>query len=637
MKKAILTVLTCIFLLSSVGVAGAEQELQLLFTHDLHSYIDVTHYNVDGQAVERGGFAKIKSLIDAAKAEGDPLVVDGGDFSMGTLYQSVFAEEGIELRLLGLMGYDATTFGNHEFDYGSDGLASMLRAAKASGDQLPLLLSNNIDWAGSPGSYTKELQAACQDYGVLPATILEKGGVKVGLFGLMGEQADAYAPASGLAFMPAAERAKATVAELKAEGADIIVCLSHSGTDENPKKSEDQLLARAVPEIDVIVSGHTHTVLEEPIIEGNTAIVSCGCYGQYLGDMTLRRSDDRWQVADFALIPIDNSVVEETSFATRIGEYKGLIKPYLELFGYSDYDEVLAKSPFNFADQESMNASVQEQPLGNLIADSYIHAVSLAEGERYEPIAAAVVPIGVVRGAFVEGDITVAQAYEVSSLGIGYDRVPGYPLVSVYITGEEMRTMAEISASVSQLMAEVQLYFNGFGYTYNPHRLLLNRVTDSWLIDQEGERKEIDDEALYRVVADLYSGQMLGAVESESFGLLSIVPKDKDGNPIEDLSTAVIAEADGTELKAWYALASYLQSFEAVDGVPTIPAYYGETHGRVIVDDDASLFARLKSPNKIFWMVAGAIVLVVAIIVLLVCLIVRLVRKGKRCRAAAVK
>jgi len=93
----------------------------------MHSYIDPVQVNENGVLVEKGGFARIKTIIDSVKKQNEnTFVLDGGDFSMGTLYQSVFSEKALELRLLGLMGYQATTIGNHEFDYRSDGLAKML-------------------------------------------------------------------------------------------------------------------------------------------------------------------------------------------------------------------------------------------------------------------------------------------------------------------------------------------------------------------------------------------------------------------------------------------------------------------------------------------------------------------------------
>lgn len=126
-----LAVLILLLVLAAPVLAETDaKELTLAFTHDLHSYLDTKAFEVAGERKEVGGFAKLKTIFDAISAEQNTLIVDAGDFSMGTLYQSVFTEQAIELRMLGSLGYDATTFGNHEFDYGSQGLAEMLDSAR---------------------------------------------------------------------------------------------------------------------------------------------------------------------------------------------------------------------------------------------------------------------------------------------------------------------------------------------------------------------------------------------------------------------------------------------------------------------------------------------------------------------------
>ncbi|MCL1847271.1 MAG: 5'-nucleotidase C-terminal domain-containing protein, partial [Coriobacteriia bacterium] len=277
------------------------------------------------------------------------------------------------------------------------------------------------------------------------------------------------------------------------------------------------------------------------------------------------------------------------------------------------------------------------EPLGNLIADSYIYAVKRAEGADYREVAVAVVPYGVIRGSFPEGPITVADAYNVSSLGIGPDRVPGYPLVSIYLTGEELRTLAEVDISVSTLMKEARLYVSGLSYTYNPSRLILNRVTDVQLVSPDGTLSELDGNKLYRVIGGLYSCQMLGEVESRSFGLLKIVPKDAEGNPIVDFEEHIVY-SNGVELKEWVALADYLASFEPINGTAQVPEYYNQLHQRKIEETSKSLPDLLKSPNKIFFIVLGVAVLLLAILIFVPLLIVRRVRRvrqRKKARLAA--
>lgn len=153
LRKSILSVVLTIAMLMplaqavTVKAADDTKQIDVLFTHDTHSHLDSFSTIVNGEQKEVGGFAKIKTLINEKKKEDpDTLILDGGDFSMGTLIQTVYDTEAAELRMLGYLGYDVTTFGNHEFDYRSQGLANMLKAAKSSGETLPEIVVCNVDW-----------------------------------------------------------------------------------------------------------------------------------------------------------------------------------------------------------------------------------------------------------------------------------------------------------------------------------------------------------------------------------------------------------------------------------------------------------------------------------------------------------
>jgi hypothetical protein len=180
-------------------------------------------------------------------------------------------------------------------------------------------------------------------------------------------------------------------------------------------------------------------------------------------------------------------------------------------------------------------------------------------------------------------------------------------------------------------MQEARLYMSGLSYTYNPHRLLLNRVTKVRLMETDGSVSELDNNKLYRVIGGLYSCQMLGAVEAESMGLLKVLPKDQNGKPITDFEEHIVYD-NGTELKEWVALANYLISFESSGGSSKIPEYYNRLQGRKTEDNSRSPAALLKSPNKIFFILTGAILLILAIIIVPVCLIIRALRRKKNAK-----
>lgn len=649
-KKRILTGLLAAALVVPLFVGGAQtaaaaeaagKTLDVVFTHDTHSHLNSFSTVIDGESTEVGGFARIKTVIDEQKAENpDTLVVDGGDFSMGTLVQTVYEDEAAELRMLGAIGCEVTTFGNHEFDYRSSGLAQMLKSAAESGDVLPELVVCNVDWdameAAGLNDGQQQIQSGFEEYGVKDYVVLQKGDVNVAVTGVFGVDALACAPTCELLFRDPVEAVKETVAEIKAnEDVDMIVCVSHSGTWEDESKSEDEILAKSVPDLDLIISGHTHTELAEPIVHGDTYIVSTGEYGKKIGKLSMtQKSDGRWEMTDYKLVPILSTITADGATQEKIdGFMEAVDTGYLADFGYTK-DEVLATNNVQFSTLHDLEYEHTEHNLGDLMSDAYVYAVENSDDFDGVPVDVSVVPSGTVRDTYTAGNITVEQVFNSFSLGIGPDGVPGYPLISVYLTGKELRTAAEIDASVSDYMTTARLYMSGLHFTYNPNRMILNKVTDIYLTDENGSRVELEDDKLYRVVADLYSGQMLSAVTDMSHGLLSLVPKYADGTPIEDFEDVIVMEGD-RELKAWDSIARYMQSFEDTDGdgIANVPSYYSQMHDRKVVDESRSLGDLVKSPNKYAAMIIAVILIVIILVVLLIVLVVKLIKRIRRRKA----
>lgn len=131
-------------------------------------------------------------------------------------------------------------------------------------------------------------------------------------------------------------------------------------------------------------------------------------------------------------------------------------------------------------------------------------------------------------------------------------------------------------------------------------------------------------------MTDLYTGQMLGSVNKMSYGLLSLEPKDKDGNPIENLEDHIIKE-DGKELKAWDAIARYMCSFDDTDddGISNVSKYYASTHDHKIMDDSKNIIDLIKKPNKFSAMIVAIVLVIILLIVLLILLICKIVHKIK--------
>ena len=644
LRKSILSVVLTIAMLMplaqavTVKAAADTKQIDVLFTHDTHSHLDSFSTIVNGEQKEVGGFAKIKTLINEKKKEDpDTLILDGGDFSMGTLIQTVYDTEAAELRMLGYLGYDVTTFGNHESDYRSQGLANMLKAAKSSGETLPEIVVCNVDWDSMEkaglNDGQKQIQSAFETYGVKDYVMVQKGDAKIAVVGVFGKDALECAPTCELSFKDPVEAVKKTVEEIKKnEEADMIACVSHGGTWEDESKSEDELLAKAVPDLDLIISGHTHSELQEAIQHGNTYIVSCGEYGRNLGSLSMtQNSDGRWDLSSYELIPVSEDVKADKATQERIDALMDTVDTnYLADFGYTR-KEVLAQNDVEFNSLEEMGTEHKELNLGDIMADAYVYAVENSEYYDGDPVDVAVVPSGTVRDTYTKGDITVEDVYNSFSLGIGKDGVAGYPLINAYLTGKELKLVAEVDASISDFMTTARLYCSGLNFTYNPHRMILNKVTDCYLTRAVGERTEIEDDKLYHVVTDLYTGQMLGSVMKMSYGLLSLEPKDKDGNPIENLEDHAVMEGN-KELKAWDAIARYMQSFDDADGdgIANVSEYYATTHDRKVVDDSKNILDLVKKPNKFTAIIVCIGLIIIIIIVLVVSLIRKIVRKSRK-------
>ena len=292
---------------------------------------------------------------------------------------------------------------------------------------------------------------------------------------------------------------------------------------------------------------------------------------------------------------------------------------YLSQFGFTR-DQVLATNDIKFSTSGELGSVHTEHNLGNLMSDAYIHEIG-------EEVDVAIVPAGMVRDSFLEGDITVEQVFNAFSLGIGPDGIPGCPLVKTYLTGEELKIVAEIDGSISELISYARLYTSGMNFTYNPNRLILNKVTDCYLV-KNGERVEIEDDKLYCVVSDLSSAQMLGSVTDMSYGLLKIIPKFEDGTPVEDYEDLIVTR-DGKEVKAWVAMANYINSFtdEDGDGIGDVPDEYAEEQGRKVVHDSKNLLHLINHPNKYAMLILGAGSPAFVAVVIVICILKDVVKK----------
>ena len=249
----------------------AQDPIVILHTNDTHSQIEALK-NADGST--SGGIWDRAAIIDQIRKENkNVLLVDAGDFCQGTPYFNYF-KGATEVNFMNLLGYRAATLGNHEFDNGSGMLAKALKKAK-----FPIVCANYI-------FLNKKLNKIVKKY-----VILKIGDKKIGIFGLLTDIKSLTQPKNykELKYLNAIDVADCMVKELREiEKCDYVICLSHlgldSGSEENP---DDMMLAGQVKGIDVIVGGHTHTVLKEPKIVNGTYILQTGKKGLRIGQLTI--------------------------------------------------------------------------------------------------------------------------------------------------------------------------------------------------------------------------------------------------------------------------------------------------------------------------------------------------------------
>ena len=626
---------------SMAGNVTVNKELVILFTHDLHSnFLPHRILTQEGDQVQQGGYAKLAYMIKDQQLfeKNKTLVVDAGDFSMGTLFHTSFMQEASELRLLGKMGYDAGTFGNQDFDFHADGLAKMLQTAKSKSNELPAMIASNIVFS-KKDQKDKALRQSFKDYPVKEYIVIERNGIRIGLFGIMGKDAaHDTSNAQPVTFADPVRASKRMVGILKKkEKADLIICLSHSGTSLRKSESEDEYLARKVPEIDIIISGHTHTVLPKPIIVGKTIIVSSGCYGEYLGMMKINYSKGKdVGLVSYDLKNISTGIPDSKIITEEIENYKQIVESDFLAPRRLTFDQVIAHAGFNMETLYSAYLEPRELGLGNMITDAYRAAIQKKEGKDYKYVSLALQPLGLIRDTFLKGKITVADVFQVLSLGLGSDGAAGYPLVSFYVSGKEIKDILEIHTSVAPLKKQdAYLQVSGVKFTYNPYRVPLDRVTSISIQDETGEFQPIDPKKLYRICSNIYTAEMICYISDSTYGLLRVEPKDKKGKKLPNLESAIVYADKNSpkpkQLKEWVALAEYMRSFtDTGKSVPNIPDRYKGPEGRYTAQPSLNPAALIAGGNFITYGALFFGIIILALFVFLIRLIVRKVRLYKK-------
>lgn len=347
----------------TAGMASADYTLTILHTNDFHARFEpISKYdgpcgvedNTEGKCF--GGTARLVTAIKEAKGRtNNAILVDGGDQFQGTLFYSYYKGQ-LAAEMMNKLGYDGMTVGNHEFDDGPEVLASFMSAVN-----FPILMSN-ADVSAEPLLADK----------LAKSTVIERGGEKIGLIGLTPQDTDELAsPGDNVTFSDPVAAVQGEVDALTAMGVNKIIVLSHSSY------LVDQQVAAATTGVDVIVGGHSNTLLSNtneraegpyPTMVGDTAIVQAYAYGKYLGELNVT-FDDAGKITQATGEPIliDAAVTEDAETVARISE---MAAPLEEI-----RNKVVADTAEPIGGDRAV-CRAQECSMGNLIADAMLARVA---------------------------------------------------------------------------------------------------------------------------------------------------------------------------------------------------------------------------------------------------------------------
>ena len=526
----------------------------ILHTNDMHSSFigmgpsaDYSPFTLNDDTT-RGGYARLGALIAKRRAElsdmGPVLVLDAGDYSMGTPFGAATREIGGELQLMSMMGYDATTFGNHDFDLGPDGLASSIGVARAAG-RVPAILGSNANVTAADAEIDG-LRKLYDDGVIRRYTVIERGGIRFGLFGVLGKEAQIYTGGAGaVTFDDALETGAKMAAILReTEKVDVVIALSHGGVAKGPDgkydRGDDVALAKAVPGIDIVIGGHSHTSLTEAIIvNGRTPVVQTGLESKNLGELVISIDGDNLTVESCRLHPIDDTVAGDPAIGDEIEKLKGgVTAAVFASRGYS-VDQPLAvisqDLPNTFKDIAAGTI------LANFLTDAHRYATKADIGFTAN---------GMIRAPLTRGKNGVQTVYDVfavAPLGGGVvDMTAGSALVTGYFTGKELKNLLEFFLVDSP--AHPGEYFprtSGLRFRYDTTRPMFDVVTAIELGDLDRGYTPIDisgsDDKLYSLTCPLMVGQILVAIPKYTKDKLSLEPKKKDGTPLRSKTDALDA------------------------------------------------------------------------------------------------
>ena len=540
--KVLSMLLVLVFTLTPTIASAAESSS--LDKKDLSGYTVILHTNdTHGRAIPDSyngymGFTAISALKKHYQAAGaEVILLDAGDTLHGLPFANLERGESI-VQLMNLAGYDAMTPGNHDFNYGTDTLLSLSKTMK-----FPLLSANVTKKEDGSQVFNSSI-------------ILEKNGVKYGIFGVStNDTAFKTNPnnVKEIEFNEPMKAATAEVAALKGKGADVIIALTHLGTDESSLYTST-LLAQKVDGIDVLVDGHSHSTFENGFVTGDTLLVSTGEYLKNIGVVTIDPKGNK-----------SAELINGTEFIASDAAMDAMVKERNDVQNEMLSEEVGYTSVY--LDGEREHARTKETNLGNLTADAMREAtgadVALTNG-------------GGIRDSIKIGDITKKDLVTVFPFG-------NY-VVTEYITGEVLLQALEVgTASYPDLMGSFP-QVSGITFTIDVSKPGGKRVTNAKV-----NGAAIDPEAKY-----LFASNDFLAVGGDGYTMLADFPIENEYGALEEILISYITDQKEIKIETEDRISLInensiaVKTTEETDSVPSKDAEVPKEEANTIDDSDTS-------------------------------------------------
>lgn len=463
--------------------------LSILHVNDTHAHAD--------------NLPKLATAVKEQRAvKKNTLTLHAGDAFNGTLYFNEFHGQA-DLALLNEIGFDAMVFGNHEFDLGASPEGHQALADFVKGAKFPFV-DANTDFSADDkftGLFTDLISSEPENGKIYSGIVKEIDGEKVGIFGLTTEETKAVASPDKVTFSNYIEEAKKAVAAFEGMGVNKIIALTHIGFEDNANIDNDQLLAKNVDGIDIIVGAHDHTKLDKPfIVDTNTAgeakeatlIVQANEYVKYLGTLDVT-FDGNGVVTEYNGELIDlGKVAEDKAALEKLAPFKEKV-------------DAIMKQEIGVKLNEALDGSrelvrTQEAALGNLITDGM-----LAKSQQYsdKKVVMAFTNGGGIRETIPAGEITVGHVMTVLPFG--------NTLALMDITGAQLKEAFELSVGQAPNQFGGFLQIAGAKLQYDSSKEAGSRIVSFEYLDQAtGKYVAFEDDKTYTVATNAFTAKQGG-------------------------------------------------------------------------------------------------------------------------------